>query len=32
MDILRSTFGQVLDALGIELEEESKARKLSDFM
>jgi DNA polymerase I len=32
LDIIRSTFGQVLDALGIELEEESKARKLSDFM
>jgi len=32
LDIIRSTFGQVLDALGIELEDESKARKLSDFM
>ncbi|MGQ9514245.1 MAG: DNA-directed DNA polymerase I [Thermoproteota archaeon] len=32
MDIIRSTFGQVLDALGIELEDERKAKKLSDFM
>ncbi|MBO3803469.1 MAG: DNA-directed DNA polymerase I [Candidatus Brockarchaeota archaeon] len=32
MDIIKSTFGQVLDALGIELEEEGKAKKLSDFM
>jgi DNA polymerase I len=32
MDIIKSTFGQVLDALGIDLEEEGRAKKLSDFM